>query len=259
MKVVVIGAGAFAAEAARLICRSPANHEVVIADADPRRCRTLAEEIGARTCDLDPYSAGEIGRLCRGADLAFNTLTTRDADILRVAGATIAAGAHYVDAADGRHGADRLVHGPGLDRAARAAGVTVLMGIGFSPGLTDLIAGWAAQSFDSAPEIAIRKTRGHRCLPGQAARTESTWQVVARGEAGGRATRVVFGGFAGHNHSLAAHTAAVAIDDILSGMITTRGLVGPQDCIEPEPFVLRVLDEAGSSLRRFTSETTDIL
>jgi hypothetical protein len=66
----------------------------------------------------------------------------------------LAAGASVVSVSDDADDVAGLLQ---LDEAARAAGVTVVAGAGFSPGLSCVLAGYAARSFERVDEIHVAR------------------------------------------------------------------------------------------------------
>jgi saccharopine dehydrogenase-like NADP-dependent oxidoreductase len=74
----------------------------------------------------------------------------------------LAAGVPVVTVADGIAAVEALL---ALDRSARAAGTSLVVGAGMAPGLTDLLACEAALAFDAVEEIHVAKagTAGPSC------------------------------------------------------------------------------------------------
>jgi saccharopine dehydrogenase-like NADP-dependent oxidoreductase len=167
MRVAVLGVGAVGARAARQLASTPEVEWVHLADADPDRVRSTQEAIDdhrVRGVGLDGWADGaDVGLLCLpGGDHA------------RHAGRLLDAGCHVVSVSDELADVDALL---ALDQRAAAAGRSLVVGAGFSPGLTCLLAVHGAATLDVVEEVHVAKlgTAGpacarahHRALAGEA-------------------------------------------------------------------------------------------
>ncbi|KAA0918427.1 saccharopine dehydrogenase family protein [Dietzia sp. ANT_WB102] len=85
-------------------------------------------------------------------------------------------------------------------------------------------------------------------------------QVIAEGAIDGQSarvqfeTQVIYTGQGGQDPT--PHAAANAVRDMLEGQITRRGVMAPEACIDPEPFVRKVLGAVGVTLTKQVSTTT---
>ena len=145
--VLLVGAGATGARTARQLVDTPGVDRLLIADRDPERARSLAAALGSvsTTVPLDePFPDGvdavSLAVPARGGA----AITERAID----AGVPVAA------IADERDGIAALL---GLDAAARAAGVMVLVGCGLVPGLGDVLVRHAASSLDDVDEAHVAR------------------------------------------------------------------------------------------------------
>lgn len=142
-----------------------------------RICRALAEDRGL---EVLPSGRNASARLRLDADAAEFPRRLQDAgpDIVvhcagpfqgqgyRVARAVLAAGAHYIDLADGR---DFVAHFAGnLDAEARAAGRLALSGASTVPALSSAVADHLAQRFVRLVEVQIAIAPGQRAPRGAA-------------------------------------------------------------------------------------------
>jgi saccharopine dehydrogenase-like NADP-dependent oxidoreductase len=151
MRVALVGAGAVGARAARQLASTDAVEFVLVADADAERARgvvaSLGEELSA--VDDDP--------------------TDVDVVILAAPGSHTEAARRFVDrgipvvsVADDIGDVRSLLE---LDEMARRKDVSVVVGAGFSPGLTCVLAAHAAAALDRVDEVHVAKvgTGGPSC------------------------------------------------------------------------------------------------
>lgn len=385
MKLVILSAGSIASSVARILAPTGSYDELVIADIDVDKARAVASELGGKAEYFDATDPAGIKSVITGADVVFNAVGPFYRFGMPIIRAAIECGVNYVDVCDEYDVAEQLVQATDLDEAAKAAGVTVMFGMGFAPGVTSLIGRWAAESLDSAHSIDVamaipymvdmgatinehmlhsmsgdvvqyidgRMQRvpawgdpkpfsfeapfdttayagymGHpegitlgTYVPGlRNATVRYTWfeqagngiwqlfeklgltnpdrleglpmsprqflahymataegerdlaveyggqpgtvmQIVADGEIGGEPARAVFEAQVLYAGGVAAdptpHAAATAVREMLEGRITRTGVVSPEACIDPEPFVTKVLDATGVTLaKRITTTTT---
>ena len=152
MRVGVLGAGAVGVRALRQWLATPDVEEMVVADVDPARARSVAASLGPKV---------------RAA--AEDQLATLDAVVLAVppphaplVPPLLRAGVSVVsvsdDVADVRA---LLASGVLADDVGRA----LVLGAGFMPGLTCLLARYAAADFDTVDEVHVAKhgTGGPSC------------------------------------------------------------------------------------------------
>jgi hypothetical protein len=153
VKTVVLGGyGNFGRLIARALSSEP-SIEPLIAGRDEAKARAMAAQLGAGFARLDaddPQLGNRLADL--GAKLVISTAGPFQGQDYRVARAAIAAGAHYVDIADGRE----FVCGiDGLDDEARAAGVLVTSGASSVPALSSAVVDRYAREFSALETIDI--------------------------------------------------------------------------------------------------------
>jgi len=163
MRVGVVGAGAVGARAARQLVSSTAVARVLIDDQDHARAIAVAASLGE-----DQASVSD----SRDVDVAL--LTSPGAQHAVRARELLERGVPVVSVADGIDEVRALLE---LDAVARAREVSLVVGAGFSPGLTCVLAAHAASTLDQVDEVHIAKvgTGGpscaqahHRALAGEA-------------------------------------------------------------------------------------------
>jgi saccharopine dehydrogenase-like NADP-dependent oxidoreductase len=146
--IAVIGVGAVGARVARQLLSSEGVDEVILRDGAEGRLETIARSLGAGArIDGGGYgSPVEAGVVV----LAGPAGTHLDA-----ARAAVARGQSVVSTADAIDDVRGLLD---LEPEARERGVTVVVGAGFAPGLSCLLAAHAATRFDAVDEIHVAKT-----------------------------------------------------------------------------------------------------
>lgn len=163
MRIAVLGAGAVGARAVRQLTATPAVDVITVTDADAARARACA------------------------AAMADQRVTVAERDRPDVTVIALPPGTH-------RHAAERVLEQGGsvvstsdavddvrgllaLGAEARERNRTVLVGAGFAPGLTCVLAGHAAAAFDVVDEIHVASVgtggpscarQHHRALGGEA-------------------------------------------------------------------------------------------
>jgi saccharopine dehydrogenase-like NADP-dependent oxidoreductase len=166
VRAVVVGAGAVGARAARQLMSLGELDDVAVVDTDAARLAAVVASLGppARAA-TDP-----------SADLveAGVALLAAPAGHRRAAEAALERGAHVVSVSDDVEEVRRLLD---LGPEATERGLSVVVGAGFSPGLSCVLAAQAARSFDPVEEVHVAKVgtggpacarQHHRALAGPA-------------------------------------------------------------------------------------------
>jgi saccharopine dehydrogenase-like NADP-dependent oxidoreductase len=155
MKVVVLGgAGDMGSQAVRTIAASSLVKELVIADYRLVEAEKLAAEFPgkARARFLDAREGSSLAQALEGAAVAVNCVGPFYQFARSITEAAIAARVHLADICDDYDGLARVLD---LHDRARAAGVVVLTGIGWTPGLSNLLAAEGARGLQAPVDIAI--------------------------------------------------------------------------------------------------------
>jgi saccharopine dehydrogenase-like NADP-dependent oxidoreductase len=162
MRVVVVGgAGAMGRWTVRDLTESEGVEQVVVADLDGSRAREAAGWAAARSGSngtarvsglaLDAADGAALRRAFDGADVVCNCAVY--ALNLPVMEACADAGTHYVDLGGLFHTTRRQL---ALHDRFLAAGVTAVVGMGGSPGITNVLAALAARGLETVEEVEIR-------------------------------------------------------------------------------------------------------
>ena len=184
MRIVLVGAGAVGARAARQLHTLDDVADLVVSDVNGSRAEQVAASLGRPA-----RSATWTEELLVGAEVVVLALPAGTHRTL--AARALEHGAHVVSATDDLEESRGLLD---LDADARTKGRTVVVGAGFSPGLTCLLARHAAAEFSAVDEIHVAKTgtggpacarQHHAALTGEAVDwRDGTW--VSRAAGSGR-------------------------------------------------------------------------
>lgn len=155
MKVIALGgAGAMGRLSVEDLAASDIVEELTIADYNHAEAESLARKLGpkcsARFLDANDH-AGMVEAI-RGHDAALGTIGPFYKYEVKMARACIEAGVSYVSICDDYDAAAEVLE---LDEAAKKAGVIAVTGVGWTPGITNVLARKAADELDEVDEIAI--------------------------------------------------------------------------------------------------------
>ncbi|MCK7621620.1 saccharopine dehydrogenase NADP-binding domain-containing protein [Streptomyces sp. RS10V-4] len=156
MKLLALGgAGAMGRVAARVAAALPGVHELVIADRDldaARRAAALAagSPVPVRATRVDVTDERELHAALAEADAVVNTVGPYYRYGLDVLRAAIRTGTHYLDICDDWEPTVEMLE---LHDDARAAGVRAVLGMGASPGVSNLLAARATARLDTLTDV----------------------------------------------------------------------------------------------------------
>jgi saccharopine dehydrogenase-like NADP-dependent oxidoreductase len=139
-------------EATRDLARTSDFEEIVIADADLRKARALADELDGgrvRAIQIDVRDEDSLANTLRGFDVVANATTYHFG--LIVTRAAIKARVNYLDLGGLFNTPNQLQ----MDEAAREAGATICLGCGATPGVTNLMTRYAADKMDRVDEVHV--------------------------------------------------------------------------------------------------------
>lgn len=153
MKVIVLGGcGEMGSEATRDLAATSDFSEIVIADLNVAKANDLAGQLGrgrVRACQVDVGDEEGLTKLLKGFDVVANCTTYHHG--LKIVRAAIAAQANYLDLG-GLFNTPKQLE---LDEQAQAAGVTICLGCGATPGVTNLMARRGADQLDEVDAVHI--------------------------------------------------------------------------------------------------------
>lgn len=154
--VVVGGCGAMGTETTRDLAATADFETITIADLNLDRAQALADELNAtggkahvRATRVDAADEESLVAVMREHDVVANTMTYHFG--MTATRAAIRAGVSYVDLG-GLHNTPKQL---ALDEQAREAGVSIVLGCGATPGVTNVLACRAAAELDTVEAIHI--------------------------------------------------------------------------------------------------------
>lgn len=153
MKILALGGcGEMGRHAVRTLLARGFCERIIIADRHGGHARAFAAQCGERVegCELDVADAGALDRAIAGVDVVMNTVGPFYRFGPAVLSACIGAGRHYVDICDDWEPTLAMLD---LHEQARQAGITALVGMGATPGFSNILARKAAGELDSVREI----------------------------------------------------------------------------------------------------------
>lgn len=156
MRLVVLGGGAMGRITVRALAEDERVSEVLVGDMNVEAAERVVagleagrEKVSVAACDVRDVAATT--RLLDGADAVLNaTDYTFNLEVMR---ATLGAHAPYADLGGLFHMTRRQYE---LDGAFREAGLTAVLGIGSTPGITNLLARVAVDHLDTVERLDVR-------------------------------------------------------------------------------------------------------
>ena len=155
MKVLVLGGcGAMGKAIVRDLNDNPEVNEIVIGDINLTKARAYAREVGSQKISVkkvDIKNQGQLVKACRGVNVVANASWYEfNVDVMKAA---LKTKSHYVDLGGLYHVSKKQLK---LDKDFKKVGITAILGIGASPGITNVLAGYGASKLDSVREVHIR-------------------------------------------------------------------------------------------------------
>lgn len=173
MKVVVLGGGLTGRCAVRNLAGSSDVSEIVVADLETERTEKFVESLGSRKVEAvgaDVRDHEATAKILKDADVALNAVQYYfNLDVMKAA---LTARIHYLDLGGLYHTTRKQLE---LDDDFKRAGLTAVVGMGCVPGISNVMARWAADRLDSVETIRIRD--GWRDLTPNAPRFVATWSI----------------------------------------------------------------------------------
>ncbi len=153
-KILVLGgAGTMGQEVINLLLER-IEAQIVVADANLKGLKQVETVYGPKvsTSTVDVNDRQALIKLLGGADIAISTVGPFYKTAATVIQAAVEAGCNLVDIDDDF---DATRSSLDLDQAAKKAGVTAIIGMGASPGVTNLVASLGASRLDQVDSIRI--------------------------------------------------------------------------------------------------------
>jgi len=174
MKVVVLGgAGLTGRCAVRDLIQSPEVSDIVVADIEKERAEKIVSRIRSnkiKVATVEVMDHKATAAILKDADVALNAVQYYfNLDVMKAA---LTANTHYLDLGGLYHTTKKQLE---LDNDFKKAGLTAVVGMGCVPGISNVMARWAADRLDSVETIRIRD--GWRDLTPDAPRFVATWSI----------------------------------------------------------------------------------
>lgn len=154
LKVVVLGgAGGMGSMAVRDLVLNDRFSEIVIADLNLDAAKQVAEEVNSRkvsVSNVDVTDAKGLVKLLTGASIVINFVGPYYRFAPMIIRACIEAKVNYVDICDDYDAAETILE---MDQRAKEAGITVLTGMGTSPGMTNILVKMGMDELDVTEEV----------------------------------------------------------------------------------------------------------
>lgn len=155
MKIVVLGgAGDMGSRAVRDLAKRKEVTELIIADINTTVAEKLANELGekVKAVYIDANRPETLIEVMKGNDVAASTMGPFYKYEKVAVEAALAAGVNYVSICDDYDAAESILP---LDEKARELGLSVLTGLGWTPGISNILARKGADELDDVEEINI--------------------------------------------------------------------------------------------------------
>ncbi|WP_306361255.1 saccharopine dehydrogenase family protein [Nocardia sp. CC227C] len=156
MRVLALGGpGAMGAAAVHTAVTLPGIGEIVIADRDLAAAARLARRYAhapmpIRAIEVDVTDDEGLRRALSAVDLVLNTVGPYYRFGPAVLRAALSTGTHYLDICDDWEPTERMLE---FDREARDRGVCAVIGMGASPGISNLLAAIAAAELETVRDV----------------------------------------------------------------------------------------------------------
>lgn len=148
MDFLLLGAGGVGSAAARQMARDPGVGRLVVADAQPDRARGLAKEVGAEALVLHATATVDFQAALKGVDAVVNAAhASLDLPLMEAA---LLEGVHYMDLSSVPE--QQLP----LSDQWEDAGLLALLGAGEDPGISNVMARYAADGMEEVRSIRLR-------------------------------------------------------------------------------------------------------
>ncbi len=162
MKITVLGGcGTVGRVAAKTLVELDMGYEVIVADIDEEKAKEVASDLGKENVFAIKVNATDpksIKKAIKGSDVVLNCTGPFYKFVYKVLETVIEAGINYVDVCDDVDVTEDILK---MDKKARKADITAVIGMGSSPGVTNLMAKFAADRLlDEVEAVDIYHAHG---------------------------------------------------------------------------------------------------
>ena len=169
---LIVGCGLIGSATARILAGDGVFDSIIVADKNGGRARTLAKTLGdrAKAANVDITSQSGLESALSEVSVFLNTTGPFDRRVADAIETSIRLGVPYADVNDEVEVLREVFANEHLDSLARERGVTVVPGLGVSPGQTNIIAGYLSSQMDQVEEFRFLLVNDIRY------RSEAVWR-----------------------------------------------------------------------------------
>lgn len=152
--VLLLGCGPVGLSAARFMGEDKVFSRVITTDMVPERAAAAAELCGAKatSAKLDVLDEDQLARALENVALVLNTIRLPMRSLLPLVRSVVEAGASYADCSTDTESLQAMFDSEYLDSLAGYRAVSVLPGLGTSPGLTNALTAYLGQRLERVDE-----------------------------------------------------------------------------------------------------------
>ncbi len=159
MEITVFGgAGVIGSYAVKCLSEMDTFSRIVIADSNEKKAKEICKinnKIDFKK--VDATNENNLKSVLKDIDIAINCIGPFYKFSPKILNSVIESGVNYVDVCDDYDATEKLLDN--YDKKAKDAGTTCIVGLGASPGLTNIIASFATNQLSSVDSIKIYVTR----------------------------------------------------------------------------------------------------
>jgi len=156
LRISILGIGAQGSVIAKLLSDASDVSEVVCGDLNVERIKRLKDRLKdgkISVLKVDATKREDLVKATKGMDLVVNALPGFN---LRVMEAALDSGAHYVDLASNYPVLECISDQLGFDAKWKDAGLTAVIEMGSTPGVSNVMARYASDQLDTVEQIHVR-------------------------------------------------------------------------------------------------------
>ncbi|CAB1368604.1 saccharopine dehydrogenase family protein [Denitratisoma oestradiolicum] len=157
MRILTLGCGGVGANATKQMAARHPEIEYVVADLNIDTAQHLAHDLAgcARPLRVDVHDRQSLNVACEGVDLIFNAAGPYYRNAAPVIDMAIEKRIDYIDVNDDHDVAENLFGDSEFMARVAAAGIRMVVGCGFAPGMTNVMARYAADRLDRVEAIRL--------------------------------------------------------------------------------------------------------
>lgn len=156
MKIIILGgAGGMGSGAAQLLLHYPKIEKITLADIDLEKVETMRQEIDSTIIDtqvIDVRDHDALVNVLKDYDVVLNTVGPYVHFAIPILKASMEAQIDYVDVCDDHDATEMLLE---MDDEVKKSGITALIGMGTTPGISNMQAKLVAEKLDNIENLKI--------------------------------------------------------------------------------------------------------